>query len=155
MEEYQPLCRVCKDQRVRHESAGAGYYQYAAQHNQSGKEILPPVYDEIWEDDIEGTSLHVQYKGKIGVWDNNMFVIPLLYDDIYLFRYGSKKYWSVVKDGKHGLLRENSRTMFSAKYSSISYCKNRDNNQEIDFVVSLGDKFQRYTGNGKYIEDIQ
>ena len=124
-------------------------------YSQSGKEILPPIYDEIWEDDIEGTSLHVQYKGKLGVWDDNMFIIPILYDDIYLFRHGNKKYWSVVRDGKHGLLRENSRTMFSAKYTSISYCTNRDNAQEIDFVVSIEDTFQRYTSNGKYIEDIK
>jgi len=124
-------------------------------YEQSGKEILPPIYDEIWEDDIYGTSLHVEYKGKLGVWDDNMFIIPLLFDDIYLFRYGSKKYWSVVKDGKHGLLRENSRTIFSPKYSSISYCTHKDNKQEIDFVVSVGDKFQRYSSYGKYIENIK
>ena len=124
-------------------------------YDQDGNEIFPPIYDEIWEHDIDDTSLCVQYKGKIGVWDDNMFIIPIRYDDIHLFRHGDKKYWSVVRNGKHGLLRENSRIMLSVSFSSISYCENNDNKQEIDFIVSIDDEFQRYTINGKYIEDIK
>ncbi|MBE6454323.1 MAG: hypothetical protein E7017_05525 [Alphaproteobacteria bacterium] len=123
-------------------------------YSETGEEILPPIYEEIWEQDVDGSHIYVRYHGKVGVWDDNMFIIPIKYDDIYQFRHKHKVYWSVVKDNKHGLLRENSRTMFPLEYSSISYCVNQYNRQEIDFIVSIGDEFKRYSLDGKYIENV-
>ncbi len=118
-------------------------------YSQTGKKLLPTIYEYLWEADFENDYLYAKINGKIGIWSNNHFIIRPEYDDIYFLRTIDRNYWSVVKNGKHGLLYEDGRTLLPIKYTSISRHFQQKHGQKFDFVVGINDRFQIHSIDGK------